>query len=252
MEEKYAVTYASFAMAGLIALSGCSQSTSSTALKADPNTVAEASSQAVNLDEKPADSVREIDVIRRSKAHVRRTGEIYLMRGLANVFSRGIDEMARQLRSRGYDAANFSYSQWRPIADDIIRRKDTKDVSFPVVIVGHSLGGNESSKFANYLVSNGVNVALVVAFDPVETGHVGKGIGRVVNYYLPKKADNRILPKDGFNGEIDNVDVTVDPAMTHTNVDKDPKFQAATITSIANLTGKLRIRKAQKTVKDGR
>ena len=107
--------------------------------------------------------------------------------------------------------------------------------------------GNESSKFANYLVDRGVPVALVVAFDPVETGHVNNGVARVVNYYLPKAADNRILPNDGFAGELDNVDVTVDPAITHTNVDKEPRFQAATLTSIANLTGKLRTRVVKKT-----
>ena len=228
-------------------MSACSQTTDTSALRADPESVAAASSQPVKLDEMAPDSVRGIDVIRRSKTSVTRTGEIYLMRGLANVFSRGIDDMARQLRDRGYDAANFSYTEWRSVAEDIVRRNSKKKVSYPVVIIGHSLGGNESSKFANYLVDRGVPVALVVAFDPVETGHVNNGVARVVNYYLPKAADNRILPNDGFAGELDNVDVTVDPAITHTNVDKEPRFQAATLTSIANLTGKLRTRVVKKT-----
>ncbi|MGI9352760.1 MAG: lipase family protein [Rhizobiaceae bacterium] len=227
-------------------LSACSQTTDSSALRADPESIAAAASQPVVLDGMPADSVRAVDVIRRSKSGVTRTGEIYLMRGLANVFSRGIDDMARQLRDRGYDAANFSYTEWRPIAEDIVRRASNKEVSYPLVIIGHSLGGNESSKFASYLADRKVPVALVVAFDPVETGHVSNGVARVVNYYLPKSADNRILPKDGFAGELDNVDVTADPAITHTNVDKDPKFQAATLTSIANLTGKLRTRTVRK------
>ncbi|MDJ0612266.1 MAG: hypothetical protein QNJ29_01215 [Rhizobiaceae bacterium] len=196
--------------------------------------------QAVTLDQMPADSVRATDIMRRSKTAVRRTGEIYLMRGLANVFSRGIDQMAKDLRARGYDAANFSYAQWQEIADDVVARSKKKRVSYPVIIVGHSLGGNESSKFANYLAERGVPVSLIVAFDPVETGYVGPGIGKVINYYLPKSADNRILSKDGFKGEISNVDVTVDPDITHTNVDKNPEFQAATLKSIQNLTKKLR------------
>lgn len=198
------------------------------------------SARPVVLDEKEADSVQIIDVINRSRSSVTRTGEVYLMRGLANVFSRGIDEMAVELRKRGYDAANFSYSQWQGIADDIVRRSQSNDVSYPVIIVGHSLGGNESSKFANYLTERGVNIALVVAFDPVETGFVGQGIETVVNYYLPKQANNIIMAKEGFTGEISNIDVTTDPKMTHTNVDKEPRFQQATYTSIANLTRKLR------------
>ena len=226
--------------AAIPALSGCvSNSSSST-----PDTVDDTLrvSREVVLDEMQPDSVSELDVINRSKGHVKRTGEIYLMRGLANVFSRGIDDMATQLRSRGYDAANFSYSQWQPIAEDVARRASRKKVSYPVIVIGHSLGGNESSKFANYLAARDVNVDLIVAFDPVETGSVGKGIKQVINYYLPKSADNRILPAGDFTGDIKNVDVSTDPEITHTNVDKNPSFQQATLSSVASLTKKIRTR----------
>lgn len=198
--------------------------------------------RAVSLDQMPADSVRSTDVINRTKDKITRTGEIYLMRGLANVFSRGIDEMAKQLRTRGYDAANFSYTEWRGVAEDITNRSKSKKVSYPVVIIGHSLGGNESSKFANYLASQDVPVALVITFDPVETGFVGPQIGTVINYYLPKSADNRIFAKEGFEGDIKNVDVTVDPSITHTNVDKNAAYQAATLSSIQNITKKIQKR----------
>ena len=226
--------------AGMPALSGCVSDSSSQSQNSVDETLGY--SKAVVLDQKEPDRVSELDVINRSKKHVKRSGEIYLMRGLANVFSRGIDDMARQLRSRGYDAANFSYSQWLPIAEDVARRAGKKKVSYPVIIIGHSLGGNESSKFANFLAARNVNVDLVVAFDPVETGNVGKGIKRVVNYYLPKSADNRILPASDFTGDIKNVDVSADPEISHTNVDKNPAFQQATLDSVAGLTKKLRTR----------
>lgn len=239
----------SLALVGLLALTAC-QSGSSSSDK-DPVKTTLASAKKVSLDSMEPDAVSPGDVINRSKGQVNRTGEIYMMRGLANVFSRGIDDMARQLRSQGYDAANFAYGQWQPIAQDIVARGKRKRVSYPVVIVGHSLGGNESSKFANYLASNGVNVGLVVAFDPIERGTVVKGVGRVVNYYLPKEKDvrigasaksedNLIHPSEGFNGDIKNVDVSVDPSITHVNVDKHEPYQQATIKSIANITRKLR------------
>jgi len=204
------------------------------------------STLAVALDKLPTDSISSTDVVNRSKAQVTRTGEVYLMRGLANVFSRGIDEMASDLRTRGYDAANFSYTEWRGVAQDVVARAKKRNVSYPVVIIGHSLGGNESSKFANFLATQDVPVSLIVTFDPVETGHVGPKIGTVINYYLPKSADNRILPREGFKGEIQNVDVTVDPSVTHTNVDKNPKFQTATLKSITNLTRELNRQKVTK------
>ena len=232
-------------LSAILALSGCSSSsTSNTSIDAtlnvheDKPTGGVYVAPPVNFDNvKDIDAIRAEDVIRRSKGGVNRTGEIYLMRGLADVFSRGIDKMARDLRQRGYDAANFSYQYWKGVADDIVARAKRKDVSYPVIIVGHSLGGNESSKFANYLASRNVKVALVVAFDPVETGHVGPGISEVVNYYLPKKkTDNRILPLDGFTGNISNVDVTSDTTITHTNVEKNPGFQAASYQKITALT----------------
>ena len=229
-------TSALMGAAALLVLAGCSASSS----PGPSNGNSVAALQSVVLEEQPTDSIRSIDVINRSKKHVKRTGEIYLMRGLANVFSRGIDDMARQLRRRGYDAANFSYTEWRGIAADIANRARRKKVSYPVVIIGHSLGANESSKFANYLADNNVPVALVVAFDPVETGQVGRGIKKVVNYYLPKSADNRIIAESDFDGILENIDVTFDPEMTHTNVDKSPKFQTSTLNEIAGMTDKLR------------
>ncbi len=219
-----------------LVLAGCSSTATSTS-----NAPLEGSAVTQPAREKAVvgdpDSVRPADVINRSRAHVSRTGEIYLMRGLANVFSRGIDVMATKMRSRGFDASNFSYKYWQPIAEDIVARSRRGEVSYPVVIIGHSLGGNESSKFASYLGRRDVRVSLVVAFDPVEPGRVGKNIDKVINYYLPKdRTDNRIMPVDGFDGEIQNINVTTDPEVTHMNVEKNREFQAATMNSVMSLT----------------
>lgn len=231
----------SLGMVCLLALSGCVTDLESTTQ--EPRVA----SAAVKLDDKEPDRVTANDVINRSKRHVKRTGEIYMMRGIANVFSRGIDEMAVNLRQGGYDAVNFSYAQWSPIAQDIVRRAGQNGVSYPVIIVGHSLGANESSKFANYLGSNKVEVELVVAFDPVETGKVGKGIRNVVNYYLPKEKDKRLIADtkaddntihagSDFTGKLTNIDVSSDPSITHVNVDKHAPYQTATLDSIRKLT----------------
>ncbi len=241
------------------ALYGC-VADSSTRNKTSTN-VSRAITAPIELDKLEADSVQATDIINRSKKHVKRSGETYLMRGLANVFSRGIDDMAIQLRQNGYDAANFSYTQWPQVAQDIVVRASRKKVSYPVIIIGHSLGANESSKFANYLASNNVDVGLVIAFDPVETGSVGKGIKKVVNYYLPKSADkrigasskssdNRIHAANDFKGNLQNIDVSTDSTVTHVNVDKYPPYQTATLNSIAELTRKLK-KRATKSAREG-
>lgn len=223
------------ALIGTAVMTGCSATASSSSNTTLGNEAARPQTQIADVED--VDKIRPRHVINRSKAHVNRTGEVYLMRGLANVFSRGIDRMAEDMRTRGYDASNFSYKFWQPIAEDIVARAKRDEVSYPVVIMGHSLGGNESSKFANYLGRNGVKVSLVVTFDPVETGHVGANIDRVVNYYLPmQKEDNTIHATSGFAGTIENVDVTADPSITHTNVEKNARFQAASISKVSEIT----------------
>ncbi len=188
------------------------------------------------------DELDAIDIINRSKRHVTRSGEIYMMRGLANVFSRGIDEMAEALRERGIDASNFSYIQWPEIADDIVRRSQTKKLSYPIIIVGHSLGANESSKFANYLGERGIKVARVVTFDPVENGTVGKNIAKVTNYYLPKSEGNQIVAGEDFTGEVENIDVSNNEDITHTNIEKNEAFQKKIISNVLELSTKKRKR----------
>lgn len=216
-----------------VPISGFTESTNSQSL---------AAADKINLTDietsEQADELDSADIINRTKSHVTRSGEVYLMRGLANVFSRGIDEMAETMRDRGIDASNFSYIQWPEIADDIVRRSRTKDLSYPIVIIGHSLGGNESSKFANYLGERGVKVAQVITFDPVETGFVGKNIKQVTNYYLPKSDGNQIIAGADFTGDIKNIDVSNDENITHTNIEKNEIFQKNTLKKILDLTSK--------------
>lgn len=218
-------------LAATITLSGCSSTASSSS---NPTAVAA---------EDPAKPARTV-VIRgeeEKRAAATRTGEVYLMRGLMDIFSRGIDVLAVKLRRKGVYAVDTSYTEWKEWADDIIARSKTKDVSYPVIIMGHSLGGNDASKMASYLGANGVKVDYVVAFDPTEPGYVGKNVGKVVNYYLPN-GKNRIRASKGFRGKLHNIDVSDYTDIAHTNVEKNPKLQARVIANVVKMTRKKRRR----------
>jgi hypothetical protein len=163
-----------------------------------------------------------------------RTGEVYLLRGLMDIFSRGMDEMAAKLNRAGVYALSTSYSNWREIADEIVARNARGQVSYPVIIMGHSLGGNDAPKMASYLGRRGVKVAYVATFDPTEPGYVGKNVGKVVNYYLPNE-NNRLYRATGFTGTLENVNVTrMD--VTHTTVEKSPALQNRVIAQVMALT----------------
>lgn len=217
-----------------LAFTGCASSSTSNStpdIKPGKPTIAS------NNQSAQSDEVR--NVINRSKSHVRRTGEIYSMRGLLNVFSRGMDVMAKKLRSKGYDAISYNHSNWQPIANDIVRRAKKKQISYPIIIMGHSLGGNEATTMANYLGQRGIKVAYVATYDPTETRSVGKNIGTVVNYYLPN-GRNIIKRRKGFKGKLKNINVSNITDIKHTNVEKNRKLQQNSYKKISSLTKKLK------------
>lgn len=223
-------------LAGLLgatlAFTGCASSSSS---NGTPQATAKKPTAAA--DSETASEV--FDVINRSKSHVKRTGEVYSMRGLLNVFSRGMDTMASKLRAKGYDAISYNHSNWQPIADDIVRRNKKGKVSYPIIIMGHSLGGNEASTMANYLGKRGIKIAYVATYDPTETRSVGKNISTVVNFYLPN-GRNTIGRQSGFKGKLTNIDVSDMTDIKHTNIEKNKKLQKRSYDKISALTKPLR------------
>ena len=218
-------TGALFAIVGALALSGCSSTGSSSnagvaGKAADP---VQKSSRIIDLN---------------IKAQATRTGEVYLMRGLADIFSRGMDVMAAKLNRAGVFAVSDSYVNWQEMADDIIARNKRKQVSYPVVIMGHSLGANDASKMATYLGERGVKVSYVVTFDPTETGYVGKNVDKVVNYYLPN-GKNVVRKGAGFTGRLENISMAGREEITHTTIEKNVGLQGRAIGYIMSITKKL-------------
>jgi len=169
-----------------------------------------------------------------------RTGEVHLFRGLANVFSDGINVIGDRMVRNGINARTYNHSRWRAITDDIIARsKRIGGVSYPIVIMGHSLGGNASVQMAKYLGDRGIKVAKVVSFDPTITTFVGPNIGNVRNYYIPKKDDeNAVRQAAGYTGRLENVDMTVRAGVDHFNIEKQPDIQRKLVLETLALTKK--------------
>lgn len=157
--------------------------------------------------------------------------EVYMIRGFLNVFSDGMNQMTRQLKSRGIRARAISNGDWRNVANDIIRRSKQKKVSYPIVIAGHSLGGVEAPRFANALGAAGVPVALVIGLDPgfSQPPAFRKGAKRVVNYKIPSGKHYR--RGAGFTGSIRTVDVSK-YGVDHVGIDKNKRVQSLVIGQI--------------------
>ena len=157
--------------------------------------------------------------------------EVYMIRGFLNVFSDGMNQMTRKLKSKGIRAKALSNGNWSKVADDIIKRSKKKKVSFPIVIVGHSLGGVEAARFANTLGKAGVRTDLLIGLDPgfPQPPALTRGAVQVVNYKIPSGKNYR--RGAGFKGKITTVDVSKF-GTDHVGIDKNRSVQKLVIGKI--------------------
>ncbi len=216
--------FTAFALSAIVALSGCSATSETTTTKTITANKP--------VKKKPTRVIA---------PGVTRTGEVILLRGLANVFSRGMDVMGDRLKAKGVDARVYNHGAWESLATDIIKRSKTKDVSYPIIIMGHSLGGNASVQMASYLGKHGVPVSYVVAFDPTVTTYAGPKVKRVVNYYLPN-GKNIVRKGPEFRGKLSNINVSNIAGIKHTTVEKTRKLQNRAINTVMKLVKKRRKR----------
>jgi hypothetical protein len=160
-------------------------------------------------------------------------GEVYLMRGLANIFSLGLDEYGKELSKRGIENCVFNHSTWQSLVNDIIERSYNGQVSEPIMIVGHSLGAGVAPKMATALAKHNIAVAYVAMLDPVEPTRVGGEVEEIINYYLPKRnKDNHLYPGQGFSGDLENINAQKFGGVDHFNIDEKPNLKGVILTKV--------------------
>jgi hypothetical protein len=157
--------------------------------------------------------------------------QVYLLRGLLNVFSLGMDSLAAELQSAGISATVANHTSWRGIADEIAANYRAGRRG-PVVLVGHSLGADAVMDMGEYLGQKGIPVSLIVPFDGRNTHAASANVARVLNFY--KSSDVKITRGPGFHGELNNY-YAADPNITHLNIDKNPRFHAMVINKVRGL-----------------
>lgn len=148
-------------------------------------------------------------------------GSVFLLRGLMNVFSLGMDTLARKLRAKGIPVRVTNFTNWRGITTEFLSRYRTDKSLAPVVIIGHSLGADAAVNMGNFLAENGVPVRLVVAFDGVHDGHaVSPGVQEVINYYKADGWGKFVEASPGFKGKLVNIDLSERTEIDHLNIEK--------------------------------
>ena len=172
---------------------------------------------------------------------VNRPYQIYLLKGLADVFSTGLDFLQGKLQARGVTAEVHSHAEWEKLADQAIDRWRGGSHG-PIIIIGHSLGADAAMQMSEKLGSAGVPVALVVAFSPTETLPVNGNVARAVTYYQSNSAfHGRITRGTGFHGTLETVDLAKAPGIDHFNIEKADNLHTATIAKVLSILGRSRV-----------
>jgi pimeloyl-ACP methyl ester carboxylesterase len=165
-------------------------------------------------------ATRETDI---SRPHV------YLMRGLLNIFSLGMDQLAAQIARHGIDANVYNHSLEEAVVGEIVQRYQAGDHG-PYILVGHSLGADAVMVMAQQLNARDVPVALVVPFDGTGSYAAPRNVACVLNVTQRQYAYMR--PGAGFHGKLQNVDVSADTSIDHFTIDKSPRLQAVALNSV--------------------
>jgi Thioesterase domain len=169
-------------------------------------------------------------------------GYVIVLRGLMNIWSRGMDTFAKELEARGVRVHLDNHRHWKELALDLAKRYQADKNTAPIIIVGHSLGANAAVLMADKLGQYKVPVRLIVAFDGLShtegtTAAISWNVQEVLNFYNAKVLGMEMVPGRGFSGKIDNVDVQGVPGAGHLKVDKNPELQARAMSLVMQALG---------------
>lgn len=156
---------------------------------------------------------------------------VYLLRGVMNVFSLGMDEIAAKLQQQGIEASVHNHLMWSALAEEAAAEYKSGRVR-TIILVGHSIGASAIASMAARLGELGVPVKLVIGLDPVTQATATGNVGLYINYYVGNGVGERVARSQKFKGTLENVDVERMPNMGHLTIDKDRALQEKVIRAI--------------------
>jgi hypothetical protein len=164
-------------------------------------------------------------------------GRAYLFRGVAGlIYSRGIDTLAARIRRTGIPASVGTYLLWRPTLDEAIRdyRRDPQ----PIILVGHSMGGDCVLDFAEMLNQAGIPVSLLVTYDPTRIADdVPPNVERYINIYQSSNfmGGGNVVQGSRFHGDYASYNLKDHTEIIHINIEKADRIQEQLVAKVAQL-----------------
>jgi len=158
------------------------------------------------------------------------TAHVYMLRGVLNVFSLGLDDIAARLDEQGIPVTVANFVSWSSLADEAAAEYKAGRLK-TIVLVGHSSGATALPDMIAKLNHLGVPVKLAIGLDSVFKTRLSNGAERYINLYIGDGPGEPVRPAAGFRGKLDNVDVQ-GTGLGHISIDKSEIIQRRVIDEI--------------------
>jgi hypothetical protein len=163
-------------------------------------------------------------------------GHVYLMRGLiGEIFSRGLDNLAEKINRRGLAASVHGLSNVNSLTEEIIKKYMADPSSAPIILIGHSSGGDAIISMAERMRAANVPVGLAFGFDPTPlAGQVPDNVELFINLFQKTNPIGGGVIKSGagFRGRLINVDLREHSEIIHITLDKSSKIHDLVVEEI--------------------
>ena len=156
---------------------------------------------------------------------------VYLLRGFANVFSLGMDQIAAKLRQQGIHATVDNYLAWPSLAEQAAAEYNSGRTR-AIILVGHSSGATAVTEMAARLSQAGVPVKLAIGLDPTSRMTTTVHVDRYINYYIANGFGDPVDRGQDFSGVLQNIDLEHMADVGHFNIDKNSRLQGMVIRDI--------------------
>ena len=159
------------------------------------------------------------------------SAHVYLLRGVLNIFSLGLDQIAARLRAQGIPVTVANFVSWSSLADEAAAEYRSGRVR-NIILVGHSSGATALPDMVARLGQLGVPVKLAIGLDSVFRTRLAGHAERYINFYVASGAGEPVARTKDFRGALENVDVQGVPGVGHLSIDKNEIMQQRVITAI--------------------
>jgi hypothetical protein len=159
------------------------------------------------------------------------TAHVYLLRGVLNIFSLGLDDIAAKLQAQGIPTTVVNYLSWSSLADEAAADYRSGKVR-TIILVGHSSGATVLPDMVARLDQLGAPVKLAIGLDSVFRTSLSGRVGRYINFYIANGNGEPVARTKQLHGSLENVNVQDVPGVGHITIDKNEIMQRKVISAI--------------------